>query len=351
MLSILCSPPTNIDKLSPVKRAEDPNFSNVQFYTGKIEELDQIVELKNGFFDVIVSNCVINLCTDKVAALQHAYNLLRVGGEMYFSDVYADRRCPKALLEDRVLYGECISGALYWNDFLQIAKTVGFRDPRVLGKSSPFKIINEEIIMKVEGYKFYSVTARLWKHPEMELTQEDYGYVVTYNGSFNAETGDIGSLPDCTAKATTGCCGGDADCVPFGSFQLDADHTFECCVPTPVSGNTYLMLQSSRFSTMFGFKILSNEPACCSGAPEDDNPMQIPSPLHAVHLCPFVFSAAKARIGGSSSSCCEGSKADCCSGASPAPQWAALWPFDDTVGQESGADTAGGCCGASDGCC
>jgi arsenite methyltransferase len=41
---------------------------------------------------------------------------------MYFSDVYADRRFPKNLQKNPVLWGECISGALYWNDFLNYAK-------------------------------------------------------------------------------------------------------------------------------------------------------------------------------------------------------------------------------------
>lgn len=42
--------------------------------------------------------------------------------ELYFSDIYADRRVPKNLMEDPVLWGECLTGALYWNDFLSIAK-------------------------------------------------------------------------------------------------------------------------------------------------------------------------------------------------------------------------------------
>ena len=272
---------------------------------------------------MIVSNCVINLCTDKLAALQHAHNLLRIGGEMYFSDLYADRRSPKELLEDRVLYGEGISGSLYWNDFLRIAKTVGFRDPRVLGKSTPFTILSEEILKKVQGRKYYAITARLWKHPEMELTQEDYGYVATYNGSFNTDTGDVGAVPDCAAK----------DCSPF---HLDADHTFECCVPTPVSGNTYLMLQSSRFSTMFDFRIQCGQ----AGAPGSSDKPIIPSPMSAVHLCPFDFSAAQARMGG------HASLGVCSNKAATGVVWTANWPFVDNAAQnECGSNAAGsGCC-------
>ena len=98
---------------------------NVRFLKGYIEKLDQL-DLEPGSFDVIVSNCVINLSIDKAAVLREAAKLLREGGEMYFSDVYADRRVPQHLVNDPVLYGECLSGAMYWNDFHNLAREVGF---------------------------------------------------------------------------------------------------------------------------------------------------------------------------------------------------------------------------------
>jgi SAM-dependent methyltransferase len=52
------------------------------------------------------SNCVINLVTDKERVLRHTYNLLKEGGEFYFSDVYASRRVPKHLTQDKVMYAE-----------------------------------------------------------------------------------------------------------------------------------------------------------------------------------------------------------------------------------------------------
>ena len=55
--------------------------------TSSLDELG----LEPGSFDVIVSNCVINLSIDKPAVLKGAFDLLKPGGELYFSDVYADR--------------------------------------------------------------------------------------------------------------------------------------------------------------------------------------------------------------------------------------------------------------------
>ena len=72
--------------------------SNTEFKLGQIERLDQL-NLQSGSFDVIISNCVINLCTDKRAVLLQAYNLLKCGGELYFSDVYSTRRIPQVTNE------------------------------------------------------------------------------------------------------------------------------------------------------------------------------------------------------------------------------------------------------------
>jgi arsenite methyltransferase len=104
--------------------------SNVRFLKGYIERLDEL-GLEAESFDVIVSNCVINLSVDKPAVLRGALRLLKPGGELYFSDVYCDRRLPLTVKADPVLYGECLGGALYWNDFPPMAKAAGFLDPRL----------------------------------------------------------------------------------------------------------------------------------------------------------------------------------------------------------------------------
>src|SRR5262249_15102489 len=66
---------------------------NVRFLNGYIEKLGEL-GLEPGSFDAIVSNCVINLSIDKMAVLRGAYGLLKPGGELYFADVYCDRRLP-----------------------------------------------------------------------------------------------------------------------------------------------------------------------------------------------------------------------------------------------------------------
>ncbi len=84
---------------------------NVKFLNGYIEKLGAL-GLPQASFDVIVSNCVINLSVDKLAVLRGAFDLLKPGGELYFADVYCDRRLPVHVRADPLLYGECLGGAL-----------------------------------------------------------------------------------------------------------------------------------------------------------------------------------------------------------------------------------------------
>jgi len=198
--------------------------SNVEFKKGHIEKLDEL-DIADNSFDIIISNCVINLSEDKPAVFREAQRVLKPGGEMYFSDVYANLRIPEELVADPVLYGECLSGALYWNDFLNQAKQAGFTDPRLVS-SRRLDMHNKELEDKTRGIDFYSATYRLFKIPELEAGCEDYGQAVKYLGSTE-------NLPQV--------------------FKLDSGYNFVRDKITPVCGNSYLMLAESRFAEDFEF--------------------------------------------------------------------------------------------------
>ena len=198
--------------------------SNVRFLHGYIERLHEL-ELADASVDVIVSNCVINLAPDKAAVLREAFRVLKPGGELYFSDVYSDRRIPAALTQDPVLYGECLSGALYWNDFLQLARKHGFTDPRLVD-DHPISINNAELTEKTGNIRFYSATYRLFKLHDLELACEDHGQSVVYRGT-----------------------------IPHHrhAFRLDKHHFIETGKQFPVCGNTWRMLHDTRFIEHFDF--------------------------------------------------------------------------------------------------
>ncbi|UVI40351.1 methyltransferase domain-containing protein [Qipengyuania spongiae] len=198
--------------------------SNVRFIEGDIEKLGEL-DLAPGSFDVIVSNCVINLVADKAAVFAAAHDLLKEGGELYFSDVYSERRVPRELLDDPVLHGECLSGALYWGDFVALAKAAGFLDPRLV-TSRPLGIEDKAIAAKLDGIAFHSATYRLFKLPGLESQCEDYGQAVRYRGTMPGEE---------------------------RMFELDGHHAIEAGRMVPICGNSWKMLADTRFAGHFDF--------------------------------------------------------------------------------------------------
>ncbi|XP_074448145.1 arsenite methyltransferase [Larus michahellis] len=136
---------------------------NVEFLQGYMEKLSD-AGLADESYDIIISNCVINLAPDKRAVLREAYRVLKPGGEMYFSDVYANQRLSESVRKHRVLWGECLAGALYWRDLYSIAEEVGFSPP-CLVTASPITIGDKELEDVIGDCRFVSATFRLFKVP------------------------------------------------------------------------------------------------------------------------------------------------------------------------------------------
>ncbi len=199
-------------------------YDNTRFLKGFIEKLNEL-DLEPDSFDVIVSNCVVNLSPDKDAVLQGIHRLLKPGGEFYFSDIYADRRVPESVRSDSVLYGECLGGALYWNDFLRLASASGFADARLV-EDRPLAITDDELSRRVGALQFFSATYRLFKLDALESACEDYGQAVVYRGT----------IPN----------------SPQG-FVLDKHHQIATGRVFAVCGNTWRMLHDSRFADHFQF--------------------------------------------------------------------------------------------------
>lgn len=195
--------------------------SNVEFKQGYIEDL-KTAGIADNSIDVVVSNCVINLSPDKKQVLTEILRVLKPGGEIYFSDIYADRRIPDALKLDPVLLGECLAGALYWEDFRRIMQDLDCRDVRTV-KENPITLEDPEVEAKIGMVNFRSVTIRAFKI-SLEDRCEDFGQIAIYQGS----------IPE----------------HPH-SFDLDDHHHFETGKPLRVCGNTFDMLAQSRYAAHF----------------------------------------------------------------------------------------------------
>jgi arsenite methyltransferase len=199
---------------------------NTKFIKGYIEDLE---EISSDTIDIVVSNCVINLSANKQIVFDEIFRVLKEGGEFYFSDVYASQRMNEELQNDSMLWGECLSGALYWNDFLSLVKKIGFLDPRLV-KSNQIIPTNDKLAIKMATklthIKFYSATYRLFKLAGLEPDCENYDQKVIYKGT-----------------------------IPYNEneWKLDEHHIFPVDTIYDVCGNTYNMLYKSRFNKHFEF--------------------------------------------------------------------------------------------------
>ena len=196
--------------------------SNVIFKQGYIEDLNSI-GIQDNSVDVVISNCVINLSPAKEQVFKEIYRVLKNGGELFFSDIFVDRRIPEPLTNDPVLHGECLTGALYTEDFRRLMAKVGWADFRYTNIRE-LNTDNDELLALLGFAKFYSQTVRAFKLNDLEDICEDYGQVAIYDGS----------IPE-----------------NLHSFDLDDHHRFYTNKPMLVCGNTASMLLNSRYGKAF----------------------------------------------------------------------------------------------------
>ncbi|MDD4492353.1 MAG: arsenite methyltransferase [Bacteroidales bacterium] len=99
-------------------------FTNVKFVQGDIEEMP----LQDNQFDVVVSNCVLNLVPDKMKAFANIMRVLKTGGHFCVSDVVIKGELPENLRKDAEMYVGCVSGAIGMEQYLAIIEEQGFKN-------------------------------------------------------------------------------------------------------------------------------------------------------------------------------------------------------------------------------
>ena len=172
---------------------------------------------------MVISNCALNLSPDKARVFAEIYRVLKPGGELLFSDVFASRRLPANVASDPLLVGECLGGALYVEDFRRLMAATGWADFRLLSRRT-IAIGHPYAELLVGDTTFWSMTVRAFKLAGLEDCCEDYGQVATY----------LGTMPDWP-----------------NAFVLDDHHRFIAGKPMLVCGNTAAMVGESRFGRHF----------------------------------------------------------------------------------------------------
>jgi arsenite methyltransferase len=108
--------------------ARKGNYTNVEFRLGEIENLP----VADNSVNVIISNCVINLSTNKKRVFEEAYRVLSPNGRLMVSDIVLLKELPKAIQEDMEAYAGCIAGAEIKDKYLELMRKAGFEEVKVL---------------------------------------------------------------------------------------------------------------------------------------------------------------------------------------------------------------------------
>lgn len=107
-----------------IENAQKLGFVNVEFIKGDIEEMP----LPSNTFDVVVSNCVLNLVPDKNKAFAQILRVLKPNGHFCVSDVVLKGKLPEKLRKDAEMYAGCVAGAIDITEYISIIEEQGFKN-------------------------------------------------------------------------------------------------------------------------------------------------------------------------------------------------------------------------------
>jgi len=135
--------------------AKTNGYKNVEFRLGEIEKLP----VEDGSVDTIISNCVINLSTDKDKVFREALRVLKPGGRLTLSDIVSEKPVPAELKEDLDAWSACIAGALEKSDYLGKMTDAGFGKVEVTAENDFYVEMEEDR----KQHKFLSITVKAHK--------------------------------------------------------------------------------------------------------------------------------------------------------------------------------------------
>ncbi len=132
-----------------IRNRDEAGATNVEFLKGYIED----IPLPANTVDVVISNCVVNLSTDKPRVFAEMHRVLRPGGRVGISDVVADAELTPAELADRATRVGCISGALTFQEYKDGLRAAGFGDVSITSTSEYLPGIHSAIVKASKALK------------------------------------------------------------------------------------------------------------------------------------------------------------------------------------------------------
>lgn len=130
------------------ENAKKGGYKNVEFRLGEIEKLP----VEDNSIDVILSNCVINLSTDKKSVFKEAFRVLKSKGRLMVSDIVLIKELPADIKGSVEAYVGCIAGAIKKEEYLNFIKQAGFKNIEVISESNYPVDAMFETLKKVESY-------------------------------------------------------------------------------------------------------------------------------------------------------------------------------------------------------
>lgn len=246
--------------------AEKIGYSNIEFKKGNIQDLktdmrlvdkylqdhpvtdtrslaalnsyiqklgDESPMIADNSIDIIVSNCVLNLVSDKEKKqlFKEIYRVLKVGGRIAISDIVSDEVSPEHLKKDEKLWSGCISGAFLEHEFGQLLEDVGFYGVTI-------DKLDDDPWQIVEGIEYRSMTILAWKGDDAE--ELDKNQAVMYKGPWKEVVDESGRK------------------FPRGKRMAVSDQTFAVMQKEPYNNHVIAIKPHNEVTETIPF-----EEACC----------------------------------------------------------------------------------------
>ena len=162
----------NVARQNADQVVKNLGYNNIEFKQGFLEN----IPIEDMSVDLVTSNCVINLSTKKGDVFKEIHRILKNEGRFLIADIISEAEVPQEMRNNKELWGECISGALTLQEFLNYARNNQFKG---------LHIQKDYLWKEVAGIKFYSYTIEGSKFSSRENPCDSNSVFATYAGPFD----------------------------------------------------------------------------------------------------------------------------------------------------------------------